>query len=174
MCPYIYIYIYIYLYIQLTKHALMQILIHTHSYIHTYIHTNICLYVGDVAYMRRFELQHREEVEVLTRQLMDTERKLQESDNNYKQCKEQLHESQKDFKALEKRYNKLVAANRKAGIHVDGSTSYSYIHTCVHAYIFIHTLIALLHTHTHTYIYIYIYIHFMMQAHQHVIAAHRH
>ena len=29
--------------------------------------------LGDVAYMRRFELQHREEVEVLTRQLMDAE-----------------------------------------------------------------------------------------------------
>merc|ERR1711871_94550 len=81
--------------------------------------------LGDVAYLRRFELQHKEEVEVLTRQLMETERKLEESTKAHKLCREELEETQKDLKALEKRYNKVVAANRKAGIYNDGSSSAS-------------------------------------------------
>ena len=78
--------------------------------------------LGDVAYLRRFELQHREEVEVLTRQLMEAESKLEETTKAYKLCKEKLQETQKELKALEKRHNKVVIANRKAGIYNEGST----------------------------------------------------
>ena len=57
--------------------------------------------LGDVAYMRRFELQHREEIEVLTRQLMDAERKLDESTKAHKLCKEQLEDTQKELSMLD-------------------------------------------------------------------------
>ena len=81
--------------------------------------------LGEVAYLRRFELQHREQVETLTRQLMDTEKKLEEMTRSYKECKQELDLSLKENKVLERRYNKLVALHQKVPLPFDASSSTS-------------------------------------------------
>ena len=42
--------------------------------------------LGDVAYQRKFEIQHREVVETLNRQLIDAEKKLQVGHNQRLIC----------------------------------------------------------------------------------------